>query len=212
MHSRFTFRVLLAVLHCFTLALQTGEAVAGGNVKLENKALLADVSIDNPQFSSPIGLITLSDSCILCISKAKESDSNSGMRRKFLGYANSEKFSRALSDIVFQEFKSALLATSNFKGKINQESRTHFRLQVDGADLVYSGTGIKGMYSPNIQITAELIDAEGTVAWRRHDFVTSLNREVPDYPLQSYIDSPEVFLDAYRKAVRVVCKGVLEGL
>lgn len=78
--------------------------------------------------------------------------------------------------------------------------------------ISYYGFGIHGLsrqMKPMFGVVGQIVKPDGSVIWRKYDFVTPLGGETPSHTIEEYISNPELIREAFNVASKIVVSGLV---
>jgi len=72
--------------------------------------------------------------------------------------------------------------------------------------------GLSRQLKPMLGVEGKLVTPDGSVLWKKYDYVTNLNGETPSHTGEEYINDPELIREAFNTASQIVVSGLIDHM
>jgi len=72
--------------------------------------------------------------------------------------------------------------------------------------------GLPSQLKPLLGVVGELVTPDGSVLWKKYDYVTNLNGKTPSHTLEEYFNDPELIREAFNTASQIVVSGLIDHM
>ena len=66
--------------------------------------------------------------------------------------------------------------------------------------------GLSSQLKPLLGVVGELVAPDGSVLWKKYDYVTNVNGKTPSHTLEEYLNDPELIREAFITASQIVVR------
>ncbi len=144
-----------------------------------------------------------------------------------IGAAIAESSRKSTSDIIkYVINKSNIDIPKIVRGEFEQQlknSNLFSMIQPDGGNYpeiklsirVYGfgqPHGLSSQLKPILGVAGELVHPDGSVLWKKYDYVTNLNDNTPSHTLEEYFNNPELMREAFSAASQIVVTGLIDHM
>ncbi len=116
-----------------------------------------------------------------------------------------------LGQIVREQFEAGLTAAGIFPSVVETGGDAEVRLEVCIFGFARP-PGFSGGLKPMLGVTGYLARSDGTVLWKRYEYVTNLSDKTRAHSLEEYLRDPELIREAFEVASRLVAGDRLKDL
>ena len=72
--------------------------------------------------------------------------------------------------------------------------------------------GLSSQLKPLLGVAGELASPDGSVLWKKYDYVSNLNRKTPSHTLEEYLNDPELIREAFNTASQIVVSSLIDHM
>ena len=116
-----------------------------------------------------------------------------------------------ISHIVADEFTKQLQEAQLFSNILPEGANAEFKLEVKEYALI--SMGISGVLYPYLKVSAQLARSDGSVVWKKVDWVSPLNKaNTGGHKLEEFLSHPVLLRDTFQNAGRIVAKALINNM
>lgn len=116
-----------------------------------------------------------------------------------------------LGEIVRDRFAAELAGAAIFPAVVPEGADAEVTLEIVFIGFV-APYAFSGQLKPMLGVNGTMTRPDGTVLWKKYDYVTTYNDQTPSHTLEEYLQSPHLIREAFESASRIVVGGLIKAM